>query len=54
MDTVGGLANRDYSVRVIKEAVADFDQDMHNFAIQRMMNLYNAQVWTMENRKEFD
>lgn len=44
MDTVGGLANRDYSVFVPTDCVADFDETMHLFSLQRMKNIYGAIV----------
>lgn len=44
MDTVGGLANRDYAIRVPRQGVADFDSEFHQFALQRMQKLYGAQV----------
>ena len=44
MDTVGGLANRDYAVTVPEKGVADFDDQFHQFALQRMQKLYGAQV----------
>ncbi len=44
MDTVGGLANRDYVVQVPIHGVADFDPQFHEFALQRMQKLYGAQV----------
>lgn len=44
MDTVGGLADRDYAVTVPADAVADFDVRMHEFALQRMERLYGARV----------
>lgn len=44
MDTVGELRNRDYAVRVCKAAVADFDPQMHEFALQRMVKIYAAEV----------
>jgi nicotinamidase-related amidase len=44
MDTVGGLANRDYRIRVPMDGVADFDPRMHAFALQRMKQLYGAEV----------
>ena len=43
MDTVGGLANRDYRVRVPQAGVADFDPEMHRFAMRRMRQLYGAE-----------
>jgi len=44
MDTVGGLANRDYSITVPASGVADFDPEFHRFAIKRMEKLYGAKV----------
>ena len=44
MDTVGGLANRDYAVRVPEKGVADFDADFHRFALTRMERLYGAKI----------
>jgi nicotinamidase/pyrazinamidase len=44
MDTVGGLANRDYMVRVPSKGVADFDEAFHRFALERMQRLYGAKV----------
>ena len=44
MDTVGDLANRDYSVSVHVKGVADFDQQMHEFSLKRMKQLYGARV----------
>ncbi|BBO69653.1 isochorismatase [Desulfosarcina alkanivorans] len=44
MDTVGGLANRDYRTRVPRDGVADFDADAHSHALQRMQRLYGAIV----------
>ena len=42
MDTVGGLANRDYNIVIHKDCVADFDPDMHKFALKRMESLYGV------------
>jgi len=42
MDTVGGLANRDYKVNVYKDIVADFDQEMHEMSLKRMESLYGV------------
>lgn len=42
MDTVGGLANRDYRTRVPRAGVADFDAEAHRHALQRMERLYGA------------
>ncbi len=44
MDTVGGLANRDYKVVIPYNAVADFDQEAHIAAIGRMATLYGAEI----------
>ena len=44
MDTVGGLANRDFGVRVPREGVADFDPRFHDFALERMQKLYGATI----------
>jgi len=44
MDTVGGLANRDYRTTVPAAGVADFDLEAHRFALQRMQRLYGAVI----------
>jgi nicotinamidase/pyrazinamidase len=44
MDTVGGLANRDINIVVPKAGVADFDAEMHGFALKRMAQLYGAKI----------
>ena len=44
MDTVGGLANRDYRTLVPRAGVADFDADAHQHALLRMERLYGAVV----------
>jgi len=44
MDTVGGLANRDFRISVPVKGVADFDPDFHAFALKRMKQLYGADV----------
>lgn len=44
MDTVGGLANRDYSVTVLANAVADFDREAHMFSLKRMEKIYGVQI----------
>ena len=44
MDTVGGLANRDYKVVVPVRGVADFDNDAHKAALGRMETLYGAKI----------
>ena len=44
MDTVGGLANRDYTVYVPRKEVTDFDPASHEAALARMENLYGATI----------
>ena len=44
METVAGLANRDIEVRVLREAVADFDPELAQAALKRMENLFGAEV----------
>jgi nicotinamidase/pyrazinamidase len=44
MDTVGGLANRDYNINIYKNMIADFDPYMHKMAIERMKSLYGANI----------
>jgi nicotinamidase-related amidase len=44
MDTVGGLANRDYRIMVPRAGVADFDADAHHHALDRMERLYGATI----------
>jgi len=44
MDTVGGLANRDYNINVYKDGVADFDPAGHEVALGRMEGLYGAKI----------
>ena len=44
MDTVGGLANRDYKITVPVKGVADFDPEMHQFSLKRMEKIYGADV----------
>jgi len=42
MDTVGGLANRDYDTVVHMNCIADFNPAAHMAAIDRMASLYGA------------
>ena len=44
MDTVGGLANRNYPVTVPKAGVADYDADFNAFALKRMDKIYGAKI----------
>ena len=44
MDTVGGLANREYSVSVPSSEVADFDPEFHEFSLKRMRQTYGAAI----------
>jgi len=44
MDTVGGLANRDYDIVVDGGCIADFDPEMHEMSLKRMENLYGVKI----------
>ncbi|MBU0988478.1 MAG: cysteine hydrolase [Proteobacteria bacterium] len=44
MDTVGGLANRDYKATVPVQGVADFNPEFHQFSLNRMREIYGADV----------
>jgi len=44
MDTVSGLANRDYKITVPVKGVADFDPTFHEFSLKRMSRIYGADV----------
>ena len=44
MDTVGGLANRDYPTTVPAAGVAAFDAEAHRFALNRLERLYGAAI----------
>ncbi len=44
MDTVGGLSNRDIPVSVVKDCVADFDEEAAQAALKRMEMLYGAKI----------
>jgi len=44
MDTVGGLANRDYHVTVPRAGVADFDPEFHEYALKRMDKIYGTEI----------
>jgi nicotinamidase/pyrazinamidase len=44
MDTVGGLANRDFGVRVHRRGVADLDVKMERCALDRMRGVYGAEI----------
>jgi nicotinamidase-related amidase len=46
MDTVADLKNRDYTVVVPVLCVADFDPEMHSFALKRMEKVYGAKIVT--------
>ena len=43
-DTTGDARNRDYPVTVWRDGVADFDPEMHEFALRRMESIYAAKV----------
>lgn len=45
MDTVGGLANRDYEILIDNEAIADFDEEADIDARHRMESLYGAVIY---------
>jgi nicotinamidase/pyrazinamidase len=44
MDTAGDLRNRDYTVVVPVDAVADFDPEFHDFALKRMKRVYGTRL----------
>ncbi|MEN6440575.1 MAG: isochorismatase family cysteine hydrolase [Syntrophobacter sp.] len=44
MDTAGGLRNRDYTVVIPVDAVADIDPVWHDFALSRMKKVYGARL----------
>ena len=44
MDTAGDLRNRDYSVVIPVDAVADFDPEFHEFGLKRMKRVYGARL----------
>ncbi len=44
MDTTGDLRNRDYSVVIPVDAVADIDPAAHRFALERMKKIYGAKL----------
>ena len=44
MDTVGGLASRDYDVILPLQGIADLDPEQHAFAVKRMQTLYGARI----------
>lgn len=44
MDTVGGLRDRDYRVKVYRSGVADFDLQFHDFSLKRMEKAYGARI----------
>jgi len=44
MDTTGDLVNRDYSVVIPIDAVADFDPEFEAFALKRMEKVYKAKL----------
>jgi nicotinamidase-related amidase len=46
MDTVGGLANRDYGATVYEKGVADFDHELARCALERMRRVYGARIVT--------
>jgi len=54
MDTVGDLRNRDYSVVIPVDAVADFDPQFHEFALKRMKRVYGARLVHSEDERKVD
>jgi len=44
METVADLRNRDYPTFIFRRGVADFDQEAHAFALQRMENILGATI----------
>ena len=48
MDTVGDLCNRDMPVVVVKNGVADFDEEFHKFALARMERVYGVKIVELE------
>jgi len=44
METVAGLRNRDYPTFIFRRGVADFDQEVHTFALQRMEKILGATI----------
>jgi nicotinamidase/pyrazinamidase len=44
METVSDLRNRDYPTFVFRRGVADFDQEAHDFALERMQKILGATV----------
>jgi len=44
METVADLRNRDYPTFIFRRGVADFDQEAHIFALQRMEKILGATV----------
>jgi nicotinamidase/pyrazinamidase len=44
METVADLRNRDYPTFIFRKGVADFDEQAHTFALQRMEKILGATV----------
>jgi len=44
MDTVGGLAKKDYAITVPKHRGAHFAPEFHAFALKRMDKIYGAKI----------
>lgn len=44
MEAVGELRVRGYNVIVRKNAIADFDEEAHQFALKKMVSVYGAKV----------
>jgi nicotinamidase/pyrazinamidase len=48
MDTAGDSRNRDYSVVIPTDAVADFDREAHEMALKRMLRVYGVKLATVQ------
>jgi nicotinamidase/pyrazinamidase len=48
LHTAVGAAMRDYLVEVPTDCVADFDQDMHKFALRQMKEVFGVKLTTSE------
>ena len=44
METVSSLVLRGYEVTVLKDGVADFDEEAHKFALKRMKVIYGVSI----------
>lgn len=44
METVRDLKDRDYKVYVLRQGIADFDEEAHEFALKRMEKILGAKI----------